>query len=225
LSSGGKRSSQTVGLPMPPAKKRKLHVVKPSFDVIYADFLLKLEGATYFLYGENSDGTPVIRVQDCSYHVNSPAFKNSQHDNFVPRAVKFSPQQWDDMMASMDDIAKAIEDDISSRLHIGGNTFVTVKPERALIDIREYFLPDNDSRCVDVAPEEFFGDLVPTRRGVSLTENAWKMLVIKADQLLKDFTASTVAWKGECGLSHADDEMMLKCHHCNPNGHQFWTRG
>jgi hypothetical protein len=219
-----KRSGETTGFPIPPSKKRKLHVVKPTFDVLYADFLLKLEGPTYFLYGVNSEGVPIIRVQDCAYHINSASFKNSHHDNFVPRSVKFTPQQWDDMIASVEDISKGYRSEESSRIHIGGNTFITVKPERGVIDIREYFLPEKDGRSTDVPPEEFFDELVPTRRGVILSFNAWKVLVEKADQLLKDFAGERIQWNGDCIASHIGEVSLMKCGHCNPNGYKFWNK-
>jgi hypothetical protein len=167
---------------------------------------------------------PIIRVQDCAYHINSASFKNSHHDNFVPRSVKFTPQQWDDMMASVEDISKAYGAEESSRIHVGGNTFITLKPERGVIDIREYFLPDKEGRCVDVSPEEFFDDLVPTRRGVILTFNGWKVLVNKADELLRQFAGEKIQWMGDCSTTHNEEDSLMKCGHCNPNGYKFWTK-
>ena len=73
--------STTVG-----RKFTKLHVVKPSFNVIYADVLVKLSGAIYLLYGIDSDDELVIRVQDCVYNKQS----SGDQSNFVARSVKLS---------------------------------------------------------------------------------------------------------------------------------------
>jgi hypothetical protein len=193
---------------------------------MYADWLLKLNGGVYLLYGVDSDGEVIIRIQDCAYNAQCSTFKKSGHENFVPRVVRFTPQQWQELMLVSCEVTRALEEDESSRVHLGRNTFITIKPERGVIDIRDFFLPPEDKRALDVIPEEFYDSLVPTRRGVNLTLDGWKFLVSKGDALLKEFTADSVDWpEEECALNHDNEPSLLQCRHCNPNGYTFWTQG
>ena len=87
----------------------------------------------------------MIRIQDCAYT------RRSVPDsvNFVPRCVKFTPQQWSDLLAAAVEITDALEgfDEVGDnlRLHIGRNTFITVKPQQGVVDIREFFLPKDEA--------------------------------------------------------------------------------
>jgi hypothetical protein len=222
---GVKRQTPSGGKIFPNPKSRRLHVVKPSFDVAYADLLLKLDGATYLLYGVNGEGRPIIRVQDCAYNSNSAAFKKTGHDNFVPRTVRFSPQQWKDLLAMAEEVTQALEDDENARVHIGENTFVTVKPDRCMIDIREYFLPEDSPAQLDVPPEDFFDHVVPTRRGVQISEDGWRWLVSKGEKLIKEFAGNKIDWEADCFTSHTEEVDLMSCSHCNPNGYSFWRKG
>ena len=199
-------------------KKKKLHVVRPDFDVLYAEVLIKLNNANYLIYGADSEDNPIIRIQDCSYRRT-----DCRGDvKYVPRCVKLTSRQWMELLDIGDDIVEALKEDEDKRAHIGGNTFVTVKSDRAVIDIRDYFLPPDDNRDLEVSPYDFFDDLVPTKRGVQISVSGWQMLIGKAAEILKEFAGTTIDYSlGTC--EHAGQSEYMACLHCNPNGYHLWN--
>ena len=199
-------------------RMKKLHVVRPDFDVIYADVLVKLNNSNYLLYGCDSEDRPIIRIQDCGYKRADCAGEGAK---YVPRCVKLTPRQWMELLDIGEEIIQALKEDEDKRAHIGRNTFVTVKSDRAVIDIRDYFLPPDDNRDEEIAPCQFFDDLVPTKRGVQLSVSGWQMLIGKAASVLKDFAATTIDYTlGTC--EHNGQSEYMACNHCNPNGWHLW---
>ena len=218
-----KRCLDFSSTPPPPQKYSKPNVVKPLFDVIYADFLYKLDGSIYLIYGVDDDGFPIIRLQDCSYNSSSETFKNSDQHFFVPRTVRFCRQQWVNLLAAGEVIKRAFEQDETTRLHIGGNIFVTANPERQSFDIREFYLPKEHQNKLDLQPDEFYDKLYPTRRGVKLDYLGFDKVLNKGDDLIRQLDASTSGWpKIECCLTHDGEMDLMHCSICNPNGHSFW---
>ena len=200
------------------AKVSRLHVVKPDFDVLYADVLVKLNGSNYLIYGVDSVGDVVIRIQDCSYKRD-----NASGEKFVPRCVKFTVQQWADLLSVGSEVTQAAGYDENTRVHIGGNTFVTIKTESGVIDIREYFLPQDSARCLDIRPEQFYDMVIPTKRGVRLTVHGWDTLVTLAANIIANFAGDKLHSKEACLSQHVTDVGILACGHCNPNGFTRWV--
>jgi hypothetical protein len=205
-----------------PSKVSRLYVIKPDFDVIYADFLLRLCSSYYLLYGVDEGGLPVIRIQDCSYN---KRVADSKGVNFVPKSVKFTPQQWSDLLAAADDIADVLqgecESDGDQRVHIGSNTFITVKPDREIIDIREFFLPKDNTVKVQVNnPESYYNIIYPTKRGVQLSRAGWSVLISKGADMMSDLACGKLSGVNQsCFSRHTDPVVdVRKCSHCNPNG-------
>ena len=199
-------------------KKSRLHIVKPDFDVIFAELLIKLSGANYLVYGVNDNCAPVIKVQDCAYR----RVKDSDI-KFVPRTVKFTVQQWADLRSIGGDICEASTGDDSARVHIGHNTFVTVNPDRETVDIREFFLPQDDDLDYDMRPEDFYDLLHPTKRGVQLTLHGWAKLITTGAHLLLEYADVKVECKQACIQTHTTDAALHACQHCNPNGYHRWV--
>jgi hypothetical protein len=197
-------------------------VVKPDFDVLYADVLLRLNSAYYLVYGVDDQGSPVIKVQDCSYNKRTAG---ETGENYVPRCVKFTPQQWVDLLSAVDDVADAmqggVETDGDDRIHIGGNTFITVKAGRGVIDIREFYLPKDTPHPPGInTPESFYNLIYPTKRGVQLSAEGWSLLVSKGADLIDDFAGCKISVNQPCFINHAASvEELYKCAHCNPNGY------
>ena len=199
-------------------KAAKMHVVKPDFDFIYADILYNLNDARYMIYGVDGEGHPVIRLQDCAFR------KMPGDDKFVPRAVKLTPQQWIDLIHVSDDVKEALEGDTNSRVHIGGNTFITVKPHLGIVDIRYFWLPPDDSRPPDAEPNTVFDQFVPTKRGVMLNEHGWRRLVGKGSDIVKEFAGDKIPDNDWCFDTHASELQHLSCSHCHPNGYKYWKQ-
>jgi hypothetical protein len=228
--SSSKRRVQSLPLGTGPQRKvSRRHVVKPDFDVIYAEFLLKLSRAHYLIYGVDDDGACVIRIQDCSY-TRQTSQQGSTNDggannHFVPRCVKFTQQQWVDLLASVDDVTDALQSvdeyEGDDRIHIGGNTFITVKAERGIVDIREFYLPKGTARpAANNTPESYYDLIFPTKRGVQLSVEGWSRLISKGSDMVNDFALGKISVNQPCFMSHTGSiEDLCKCSHCNPNGY------
>jgi hypothetical protein len=200
-------------------KVTKLHVVKPCFNVIYADVLVKLSDAVYLLFGVNSDEELVLRVQDCVY--NKQASGNDS--NFVPRCVKLSCQQWAELKDAAHDIAEVFENGAMTdmRIHIGENTFITAKPNNNIVDIREFFIPADKVKPEFGYPDQYYDLVIPTRRGVQLSLEGWQRLLSTAAEIIEKVAPPELAATSPCDHIHTDEGTtrdIRRCYHCNPNG-------
>jgi hypothetical protein len=196
-------------------KPSKPNMIKPKFDVKYAEHLIHLGNARYDVYGEVLD-TAVLRIQECDYKV----FNGEKQQS---KMIRFTKQQWFDLVSSVDTVNDAINDFDEIKLHIGGNTYITVQPQRSRVDIRDYFLPD-DAKCrMDVAPKAFEASLIPTRRGISLMYEEWGHLVQKGIPLITAGADQLKLPHGvPCFSTHDAQRDWLACNHCNPNGCMEW---
>ena len=209
--------SPTLALGEPPLKRSRPSLVRPKFDVRYADHLVHLGNARYVLCGTIEDKI-IIRIQECdhrSYHGGD--FKQ-------PKMVKLDVQQWLDMMSEDEVINAAIDEFDEVKIPIGGNTFVRVQPHRQRVDIREYFLPEVSANNLQIAPDQFENLLLPTKRGISLTYEEWDNLADRAAPLIvAGCEVLRSAKQGAC-ISHHNGQMSwFKCSHCNPNGYKAWV--
>jgi hypothetical protein len=191
------------------------NLVKPKFDVKYAEHLVHLGNARYVVYGELTD-TAVLRIQECDYKV----FNGEKQQS---KMIRFTMQQWFDLVGSVDAINEGINEFEETKIHIGNNTYVRVQAQRSKVDFREYFMPE-DAKCrLDVPPNQFEATLIPTRRGISLTYEEWGAFVKKGIPLI---TAGADRLKtshgGSCLSTHDAQRDWLACSHCNPNGCMEW---
>jgi hypothetical protein len=193
----------------------KPNLVKPNFHVRYAEHLIHIGAARYAVFGE-IEGEAVFRVQECDYKTNNGVKQ-------PPKMIKCNLQQWVDLTANVDAINEAIADFDIVKLHIGGNTYVRVQPDRRRVDIREYFLPAIGNCNLDMLPNAFEPFLIPTRRGISLTYEEWTELSVKAMPLIHAGAKQLQTVRlGSCSMYHDAQTSWLKCSHCNPNGHLHW---
>jgi len=200
----------------PSPKKPKLALVRPKFDVKYADHLVHIGNARYLLYGETEE-KPVVRVQECDYRVSHGGEKKEA------KMIRFTLQQWMDLTAAIPAVNEAIEEFDDIKIHIGNNTFIRVQPQRFRVDIRDYFIPPTDKCNRGLGPGEFEPYLIPTRRGISLTYSEWAKLSGKGVHLLREGSdAIKGATTGSCLAWHEENIEVLKCAHCNPNGYNMW---
>jgi hypothetical protein len=196
-------------------KKVKPNLVKPRFDVKYAEHLIHIGNARYVVYGV-VEGYPILRIQECDYKVQNGEKQQT-------KMIRFTIQQWIDLAAQLGPVNDAIEEFDLVKIHIGRNTYISVQPDRRRVDIREYFLPDNKKCRQDIAPNEFEPVLIPTRRGISLTYEEWTRFTLKAMPLINAGAEQLqTARAGSCISQHNAQKEWLLCQHCNPNGYTFW---
>ena len=199
-------------------KRSRMQVIKPDFDdTTFADILLKLNDARYLICGNDNEGEVVIRIQDCAFR------KLAGDEKFVPRAVKLLPQQFIDMINLDAEIKKGLEGDDHTRAHIGGNTYVTVKPEYGVIDIREFFLPPDQTRDTAIDPALFSDMVIPTKRGVMLSPAGWSRVISKGIDIVLEYGGANFPQNLGCGGTHDDNDAEFNaCKHCNPNGYKHY---
>jgi hypothetical protein len=200
------------------AKHVKPNLVKPQFEVKYAEHLIHIGNARYAVYGV-VEGFSIIRIQECDYK-----YKVHDGEKQQTKMIRFTIQQWVDLIDKLEVVNDAIEEFDVVKLHLGRNTYLRVQPDRRRIDIREYFLP-SDAKCgLDIAPNDFEPSLIPTRRGISLTYEEWRRFVFKGIPLINagaDELRAAVL-RGSCISQHNAQKEMLLCNHCNPNGFTVW---
>jgi hypothetical protein len=200
----------------PPVKKVKPSVIRPNFNVKYADHLVHIGNARYLLCGETEDDF-VLRIQECQYQKPVGGVKQ-----FTKR-VKFTIQQWMDLMDEVDSINTAILEFDHIQLHLGGNLYLRVQPIRRRVDMREYFLPEGRLTNLAITPDKFEPFVIPTRQGISLTYSEWECLIERAVPLIESgSTTLKDARRGGCLTYHNGQTGWLKCPHCNPNGFTVW---
>ena len=223
-----KRAATGSGTTYQNKKKPRIHMVKPDFDVAYADMLVKLCDTKYLVYGFDGDKNPVIRVQDCAYKRKPAGMAEAVADEkkFVPRLVSLTIQQWGDLLSVKTDIIQAFkndDDDQNVSVHIGRNTYVTVNRDRGVIDLREFFLPQDPKHCLESHPDDFVNMVIPTRRGVQLSIEGWIHLITTGATLVEQFFGGKIEDIESCTAGHERDDDIFICAHCNPNGYHRWV--
>jgi hypothetical protein len=197
------------------AKKTKPNLVKPKFDVKYAEHLVHIGNARYVIYGE-VDNEAMLRLQECDYK----PYRGGEKPQ--PKMIRFTLQQWIDLTTLVPTIDDAIEEYDEVKHHLGRNTYIRVQPHRRRVDIRDFFLP-NGPTSLDILPSQFEQALIPTRRGLSLTYEEWHELVSRAIPLIKHGAEKIqVASPESCVGQHRSQKEWLMCTHCNPNGYTVW---
>jgi hypothetical protein len=125
------------------------------------------------------------------------------------------------------DIAEAFENGCMTdmRVHIGENTFITAKPNNNIVDIREFFIPNDKAKPEFGYPDQYYDLVIPTRRGVQLTLQGWQRLLSTAVQIIEKVAPTRLALTSPCDHTHEDEGTprdIRRCYHCNPNGWCIW---
>jgi hypothetical protein len=93
---------------------------------------------------------------------------------------------------------------VNLKIHIGGLVYVTIQSGYFIVNIRKYFIPENQI------------DEIPTRSGIALKLNEWDKLKQCFVELLR--LTPEIASIQPCysSFDHANVITMMDCEECNP---------
>jgi len=94
--------------------------------------------------------------------------------------------------------------------HLGGNVYASVQSSGVCVDIRQYWLPPNQTK------------VVPTKKGICLRPSEYTKLKDTA-RVIGDFVpelSSTVPCPYQS--DHLNQLGFLKCSECNPDHYTEW---
>ena len=132
------------------------------------------------------------------------------------KGVSLTVENWLDLKMIFDDVTTALTDAIDGNKevnfthHIGGNVYVTISTQWPTVNIRKWWIPENGDK------------VIPTRKGINLTSAEWDM--IKKISKTLHIVVPELAYALPCSMrgDHQNQEGMLRCSHCNPNGCADW---
>ncbi|XP_033758273.1 uncharacterized protein LOC117340619 [Pecten maximus] len=145
-------------------------------------------------------------------------YEKGQNNSTYPtkKGIALDLEKWMKLITwyadAVDDAIKGYDDnrDTDLHLHLGANYFVSVKQGYPVVNIRRWFLPENEE------------SIKPTRKGITLTFRQWEK--VKDSMLvLKDLIGAELDNVRFCELAddHQNQMGMLQCSNCNPNGTMF----
>jgi hypothetical protein len=216
------RSNPRTSTPVPLENDGEMRQ-RPSELPFYAGsdkVLLHIGGYKYLVIQQSNGGAPdKLRICELS--------SDSSRRTVL---IRLNLQQWVDMCYWSDTVNEIIEKERESegsgilaengrkRMHLGGNVYMTVKRGLPGIDFRWYWLPPDNNVDYKQSPEDF--NVQPTRYGIWLTYREWYKLGslrYYVDQFIPELEGLQ-----DCPSQHFNQQGMLLCVHCNPNGHQAW---
>jgi hypothetical protein len=73
-------------------------------------------------------------------------------ENRIPtrKGISLKLQRWRLLVEAFDSLDKALEEKTNYSSHIGGNVFVSVRTDSVCVDIRQYWIPPNQTDLVPV---------------------------------------------------------------------------
>ena len=97
--------------------------------------------------------------------------------------------------------------EVDLKLHLGGNVYVSVSSKFPLVDIRQFWLPEQETQ------------IKASRKGISLRSSEWEEL--KQVQPLIEAAIPEISTTIPCLMrdDHMNQLGMLACRECNPNGY------
>ncbi len=131
------------------------------------------------------------------------------------KGICLTLENWLDLKMIFDDIAKEVKqlngtEEVNYCQHIGRNVYVTVCTRWPNVDIRQWWKPEEN------------GELVPTKKGISLRLDEWEKLTKLAGTLHKVVPELSYAIPCNMRGDHQNQQGMLACSHCNPNSCADW---
>jgi hypothetical protein len=144
-------------------------------------------------------------------------FDKRENDTYVPtkKGITLTMDQWKRLVTyHIDSVLEKTEeygDATDVQIHLGSNTYVTLKGDYKCVNIRKWFMPEDEE------------ELRPTRKGIALNFTIFSMLqevVPTINAALGDAYISTELC--EHSDSHNNQMGMLRCKTCNPNEYQDW---
>jgi hypothetical protein len=184
-------------------------------------FLFHLGGCKYLIINQGAGVAGPSRLRICEL-TTDPSRKTV--------LVRLNLQQWVDLCSWSDIIHDVIEkekqaegsgvdeEDGQKRMHLGGNVYMSIKRGLPGVDFRWFWLPP--SATVDYQQEPGAFNVQPTRYGIWLNYKEWYKLDGLRDLVQK--CIPSLEGMNECASQHLNQEGILLCVHCNPNGHHVW---
>jgi hypothetical protein len=133
-----------------------------------------------------------------------------QFDPFPSKiGVCFTPLRLAAFRNKLDEIEEGVKllragKPVDLKLHVGGLVYVTIQSGYFIVNIRKYFIPENQI------------DEIPTRSGIALKLNEWDKLKECLVELL--LLAPEIEAVQPCysSFDHANVITMMDCEECNP---------
>ena len=184
-------------------------------------FLFHLGGCKYLIISQATGLSSSNRLRICEL-TTDPSRKTV--------LVRLSLQQWVDLCSWFGLIKDIIEKEKESegsgiqeehgqkRIHVGANVYLSLKRGLPGVDIRWFWMPPSPTVDYKQDPSSF--DIQPSRYGIWLNYKEWSKL-----EGLRDLVRQCIpALEGmsDCVTQHLNQEGLLLCVHCNPNGHHVW---
>jgi hypothetical protein len=215
------RSSSRAGSPLLVEEEGRERAPDLGFYAGVDKFLFHLGGCKYLIISQAAGTAGSKRLRICEL-TTDPSRKTV--------LVRLNLQQWVDFCSWVDIVNDVIEKEKESegsgieevdgkrRMHLGGNVYMSLKRGLPGVDFRWFWLPPSSTVDYQQGPGDF--DVQPTRYGIWLNYKEW----YKLDSLRNLVQKCIPALEGmiDCSSQHLNQEGILLCIHCNPNGHHVW---
>lgn len=126
------------------------------------------------------------------------------------KGISLPLHRWKLLADNMDFVDQALNEKRDYASHIGGNVYATVKASGICVDIRQHWLPPNQT------------EVRPTKKGITLRPSEYNKLKDVAC-VIGDFVPelSSVV---PCPYSsdHMNQLVFLRCSECNPDNFTEW---
>ena len=104
----------------------------------------------------------------------------------------------------------ALTENKEESFHLGANVFLKVRQDNPCVDIPQYVKPSSQ-------PES-----VPTKRGLCLRPSEYQTLKTRFNEIEKHLPELENVVPCYMQDGHANQEGMLRCKYCNPDGYTKW---
>ena len=164
-------------------------------------FAKRLDGSNRYITVQRWRGETRIDIRE--WEGDSPSKKG----------VSLTLNRWKMLCYTVPDIRLAIkriaigEKDADLKAHLGGNMYVSVTRGYGRVDIRQFWLPENEE------------EIKATRKGIALCLNEWEALVSYISDIEKAVPEIMTTVPCVLAEDHMNQEGMLRCRECNPNQH------
>ena len=135
-----------------------------------------------------------------------------KNEKLVPtkKGISLSLQRWKLLVDCLEYIDQALTDKTDYKSHLGRNMYATSRPNSLCVDLRQHFLPQNQT------------EVVPTRKGITLRPTEYAKLK-DVTRIIGDFVpelSSVVPCPYRS--DHMNQLGFLTCSECNPDHFTEW---
>ncbi|CAG2237713.1 unnamed protein product [Mytilus edulis] len=126
------------------------------------------------------------------------------------KGISLSLNRWKLLTNSFDKLDQALAEQKDHSSHLGGNVYSSVQARANCVNIRQYWLPPNET------------EVVPTRKGITLRPGEYAKLKDVAS-VIGDFVPELNSIV-PCPYSsdHQNQLGFLRCSECNPDNFLVW---